>query len=75
MTLDATLRRAITHAPGSMRELAKEADISHVVLWAIMHGRERATPRVARLVAAALERWGKQCVGDAARVRAAVKAH
>ena len=72
MTLDATLRRAITHAPGSMRELAEEAGISHVVLWAIVHGRERATPRVARLVAAALDRWGKRCAGEAARVRAAV---
>ena len=75
MTLDATLRRAITRAPGSMRELAKEAGISHVVLWAIVHGRERATPRVARLVAAALDRWGKRCANDAARVRAAVEDH
>lgn len=73
MTLDAAVRRAIANVPGSIRELAKEAGVSHVVLWAIVHGRERATPRVARLVAAALERWGKRCAGNAARVRAALQ--
>ncbi len=73
MTLDAAVRRAIARAPGSTRELAKQAGVSHVVLWAIEHRRERATRRVARLVAAALERWGKQCAGDAARVRAALR--
>ena len=73
MTLDAAVRRAISKAPGSMRELAKEAGVSHVFLWAIAHGRERATPRVARLVAAALERRGKRCAMEAARVRAALQ--
>ena len=73
MTLDAALRRAIANAPGSIRDLAKEAGVSHVFLWAIVHGRERATPRVARLVAAALERRGKRCVVEAARVRAALR--
>jgi len=73
MTLDSALRRAITNAPSSIRELAKEAGISHVVLWAIVRRRERATRRVAQLVATALERWGKQCAADAARVRKAIR--
>jgi hypothetical protein len=73
MTLDGAVRRAITRAPGSIREVAKAAGVSHVVLWAIVRGRARATPRVARLVATALERWGEQCAGDAARVRAALQ--
>lgn len=73
MTLDAALRRAITNAPGSIRELAKEAGVSHVFLWAIVHGREKATPRVGRLVAAALDRWGNRCVKNAAAVRKAAQ--
>jgi lambda repressor-like predicted transcriptional regulator len=73
MTLDTALRRAIRNAPSSIRELAKEAGVSHVVLWAIVRGRERATPRVARLVASALERWGRRCATDAARVRMALQ--
>lgn len=73
MTLDMALRQAIANAPSSIRELAKAAGISHVVLWGIVRGRERATPRVARLVATALERWGKRCAGDAARVRQALR--
>jgi molybdenum-dependent DNA-binding transcriptional regulator ModE len=73
MTLDAAVRRAIANTPGSIRELAKDAGVSHVFLWAIVHERQRATPRVARLVAAALERRGKRCVVEAARVRAALQ--
>lgn len=73
MTLDAAVRRAIVHSPGSIRQLAKEAGVSHVVLWSIVHKRERATPRVARLVAGALERWGKGCAANAAKVRAALQ--
>lgn len=75
MTLDAAVRKAIANAPSSIRELAKEAGVSHVVLWAIAHGRDRATPRVARLVAAALARWGKRCAGDSARIRATLQGH
>jgi transcriptional regulator with XRE-family HTH domain len=73
MTLDTALRRAIRNAPSSIRELAKEAGVSHVVLWAIVRGRARATPRVARLVAGALERWGQRCAADASRVRKALQ--
>ena len=75
MTLDAVVRIAIRRAPCSIRALAEEAGVSHVFLAAIVKGRERATSRVALRVAGALERWGKRCGGEAARVRAAVKAH
>ena len=75
MTLDAALRRAIKDTPGSIRGLGKEAGVSHVFLWALAHGRERATPRVARLVARALERWSKACAAEAAKVRAALQGH
>ena len=75
MTLEAALRRAIRRAPCSMRALARTAGVSHVQLQGIVTGRERATPRVARLVAKALERWATQCGTEAARVRAALKGH
>jgi transcriptional regulator with XRE-family HTH domain len=71
-TLDAALRRAIRQAPCSFRKLAKEAGVSHQMLAAIVAGRERATPRVARLVVAALDAWAARCAKDAAAVRAAL---
>lgn len=71
MTLDALLRRAIRRAPCSVRALARQAGVSHQMLAAIVAGRERATPRVARLVAAALDTWAAHCAKDAAAVRAA----
>lgn len=73
MTLDAVLRRAIRHAPCSIRALAREAGVSHSLLAAIVKGRERATPRVALLVARALERWTARCAKDAAAVRASAE--
>lgn len=73
MTLDTVLRRAIRGAPCSIRALARAAGVSHVMLAAIVTGRERATTRVALKVARALERWAARCGGEAAAVRAAVQ--
>jgi len=73
MTLDTVLRRAIRGAPCTMRALARTAGVSHVMLAAIVTGRERATPRVALKVAKALESWAARCGDEAAAVRAAVK--
>jgi hypothetical protein len=56
-----------------MRALAREAGVSHSLLAAIVVGRERATPRVALLVARALDRWAARCANDAAAVRSAVR--
>lgn len=73
MTLDAVLRRAVRGAPCTIRALARTAGVSHVMLAAIVNGRERATPRVALKVAKALESWAARCGDEAAAVRAAVK--
>ncbi len=73
MTLDAVVRHAIRRAPCTMRALARNAGVSHVLLVGIVSGRERATPRVALKVARALERWATRCSTEAARVRAAVE--
>lgn len=72
MNLDAVVRQAIRRAPCSVRALAREAGVSHVLLAEIVAGRKRVTPRVAMLVARALERWGERCYKDAAKVRATV---
>ncbi len=72
MTLDDALRRAIRQAPCSMRALARAAGVSHVMLVGIVSGRERATPRVARMVVRALDRWAARCATDVAAVRAAL---
>ena len=74
-TLDAALRRAIRRAPCTTRALARTAGVSHVMLAQIVRGKERATPRVARLVAKALETWAARCAGEAAAVRKALKGH
>jgi lambda repressor-like predicted transcriptional regulator len=73
MTLDAVLRRAIRRAPCSIRALAREAGVSHVMLAAIVNADERATPRVAKMVAGALDKWAARCAGEAAAIRAAVE--
>jgi hypothetical protein len=73
MTLDTVVSRAIRNAPCSIRAFAREVGVSHVMLAGIVTGRERATPRVAREVARALERWAARCATDAAAVRAVVE--
>lgn len=72
MTIDAVVRRAIRQAPCSIRALAREAGVSHAMLAAIVVGDERATLRVARRVARALDRWAARCAKDAAAVRTAL---
>jgi lambda repressor-like predicted transcriptional regulator len=75
MTLDTVVRCAIHQAPCSIRALAREAGVSHAMLAAIVAGHERATPRVARRVAKALDRWAARCAKDAAAVRAVLAGH
>lgn len=65
MTLDRAVQNAINQAPGSIRELGRAAGVSHVFLAGVLSGRERATPRVARLIATALEAWEKRCAAGA----------
>ncbi len=71
MTLDTVIARAIRRAPCSIRALAREAEVSHAMLAAIVTGHERATRRVALKVARALETWAARCAGEAAAIRAA----
>jgi len=73
VTLDTVVRQAIRRAPCSVRALARQAGVSHVLLAAIVAGRKRATPRVALLVMRALGQWGDRCHESAAQVRAAIK--
>ena len=73
MSLDAVLRRAIRRAPCSVRALAREAGVSHVMLAQIVRGQEAATKRVALKVARALEAWGRRCQDEAVRVRSDVR--
>lgn len=73
MTLHTVVRRAIRRAPCSIRALAREADVSHVVLAEIVNGREPATLRVSLKVARALESWAARCDGEAAAIRRVVR--
>ena len=72
MTVDAVVRQAIRRAPCSIRALAREAGVSHVLLAEIVASRKHVTARVAMLVARALERWGDRCYKGAAKVRVTV---
>ncbi len=62
---------AITAAPCSLRALAREAHLSHVLLVQITKGRQKATPVVASKVADALARWGARCGKAASGIRQA----
>lgn len=73
MELDTVVRSAIRRAPCSIRALARTAGVSHVFLQGIVTKRERATPRVALLVANALDTWSNRCGMEAKHVRLAVK--
>jgi hypothetical protein len=73
MSLDTVVRRAIRRAPCTIRALARDAEVSHVMLQGIVTGRERATERVALNVARALETWASQCKDEAVAIRAVIK--
>ena len=63
--------RAIRAAPSSVRELARAAGVSHVLLLRLERGTCRATPTVAGKIAQALEGWGTACLEAASDVREA----
>ena len=69
MTVQTAVRQAIRRA-ASIRALAAEAGVSHVMLWGILHGYEKASPNVARKVARALEGRARQSARDARRYQA-----
>ncbi len=61
--------RAIRGAPCTLRALAREAAVPPSTLTRILSGERAATPAVAESVAAALERWGAQCLRIATAIR------
>ncbi len=65
------VRAAIERAPCSVNKLAEAAGVPQSTLARIKAGELGATPRVARSVAKALQRWGDDCHQAAARVRQA----
>lgn len=72
--LTATVGRVLKAAPVSVRAIAREAGVSHVLLALVMRGERRATVPVALAVAAALEQVGAASDQGAQLIRAAVKA-
>jgi len=73
MTLQKAVRQAIARAPCSERALARQAGIDQSTLLRIRQGKEKASERVARAVARALEQWGASCARGVSQIRAALK--
>lgn len=67
----AVLRRVLDESPGSIRELAREAGVSHVLLLAVRDGQRRLTPETQEAVVAALRRWAERCEDLAESLEAA----
>jgi hypothetical protein len=67
------LRKALELAPGSLRALAREADVPVSTLIRARKGEIGLTPRVASAVALALRRWSGRCANAAEQLEAAVK--
>lgn len=65
------LRKVLDETPGSIRELAREAGVSHPLLVAIRDGDRRLTPETQEALAAALRRWAERCEGLAEDLEAA----
>jgi transcriptional regulator with XRE-family HTH domain len=59
--LEEAVRRALAEAPGSVREIAREAGVDHSTLVRIRRGDRGATRDVARALADALGRWAGRC--------------
>jgi len=54
-------RRALQEAPGSLRELARAAHVSHTLLARVRDGERELTDETAQAVASALRQWGDSC--------------
>lgn len=67
--LSEAVKAAVELAPGSLRALARAADVPHSTLVHIVHGKREATPELARKVATALEAWSATCGETADRIR------
>lgn len=72
MTTNVGFTEALEAAPGSVRELAREAGLSESLLRHVRDGRRRLTPETGDAVAAALRRWSERCRTAAEVVDSAV---
>ena len=59
--------------PGSLRELAREAGMSHSLLSQIRNGKRNASTQTLDALAAALGRWSHQCQVGAKTLRQAME--
>ncbi len=70
-TQRAVLQEILERAPGSIRELAREAGLTHAALTQARDGLIRLTPESIDKLAVALARWGQTCVELAHRLKTA----
>ena len=68
----AALSRAMTEAPGSVRELARAAGLDHAALVRVRDGEYNLTPARVRSVIAALRAWSSRCADLADELEAAL---
>jgi hypothetical protein len=69
------VRRALEHAPCSVRALARAADVPASTLVRIQSGDRTATRAVALAVSRALRAWGQKCTTLADAVERAAARH
>ena len=65
------IRQILQQAPGSIRELAREAELTHAALIQVRDGKTTLTPESVRKVAGALRRWSATCAELADRLETA----
>ena len=68
-----TVKIVMGTVPGSLRELAREAGISHSLVSQIRNGKRNASTQTLDALAAALRRWSHQCQVGANRLRQAME--
>ena len=64
-----TVKRVLDAAPGSFREIARAASVSHSLLSQVCSGQRNATPELLGALAKALETWGGTCLDGAEQLR------
>ena len=67
------VRKAIDHAPCSLRRLADAAGVDHSVLVRIRSGERQATRDVAEKVRDALASWASECQSAERIIRRAIR--
>jgi len=75
--LRASLARVLANGaiPGTIRALAREANVPHSTLVRVANGGLDASPSVVERVADALESWRDACANGAAELRQSLRSH